>query len=110
MAGADRLTRAAGASMSRGIVRGVIRAAGQVTNPVPATGAASAEQAIWLITDPRGAAGLREHLESMRFMLRVEVEDYSSEYRVFAAAKHRVKPGEIAGKLAAGSALSLIHI
>lgn len=104
MAGADRLTRAAGASMSRGIVRGVMRAAGQVTNPVPATGAASAEQAIWLITDPRGAAGLREHLESMRFMLRVEVEDYSSEYRVFAAAKHRVKPGEIAGKLAAGSA------
>lgn len=103
-AGADRLTRAAGASMSRGIVRGVMRAAGQVTNPVPATGAASAGQAIWLITDPRGAAGLREHLESMRFMLRVEVEDYSSEYRVFAAAKHRVKPGEIAGKLAAGSA------
>lgn len=103
-AGADRLTRAAGASMSRGIVRGVMRAAGQVTNPVPATGAASVEQAIWLITDPRGAAGLREHLESMRFMLRVEVEDYSSEYRVFAAAKHRVKPGEIAGNLAAGSA------
>lgn len=105
-AGADRLTRAAGASMSRGIVRGVMRAAGQVTNPVPATGAASAGQAIWLITDPRGAAGLREHLESMRFMLRVEVEDYSSEYRVFAAAKHRVKPGEMAGKLAAGSASS----
>lgn len=103
-AGADRLTRAAGASMSRGIVRGVMRAAGQVTNPVPATGAASVEQVIWLITDPRGAAGLREHLESMRFMLRVEVEDYSSEYRVFAAAKHRVKPGEIADRLAAGSA------
>lgn len=103
-AGVDRLTRVAGASMSRGIVRGVMRAAGQVTNPVPATGAVNTERAIWLITDPRGVAGLREHLESMRFMLRVEVEDYSSEYRVFAAAKHPVKPGEIASQLAAGIA------
>ncbi len=39
----------------------------------------------WLMVDPGRAAALSQHLEKMKFMLRVEVKDVSNEYAILRA-------------------------
>jgi folate-binding protein YgfZ len=55
----------------------------------------------WLHVEPGTAAELTKYLESMRFMLRVEVADVSDEYAVLTVAGPRADPAEVsAGALA----------
>ena len=38
----------------------------------------------WLVTDPQDAVGLADFLDSMRFMMRVDVEDVSDDFTLFS--------------------------
>jgi len=56
--------------------------------------------AVWAHVEPGTAAALAEFLESMRFMLRVEVADVSQDYAVLSVLGPAA--GDITGDLAAG--------
>lgn len=67
--------------------------------------------AIWAHAEPGTAAGLLEFLASMRFMLRVEIEDVTAEYAVLTVMGPAL-PADLdsnaAARIAAGGGLDLI--
>lgn len=46
----------------------------------------TASETVWLMTEPEESAGLAQYLESMKFMLRVEIEEQSADYVAFGVA------------------------
>jgi tRNA-modifying protein YgfZ len=52
-------------------------------------------ESTWLIVDASSITGLMEYLQSMRFMLRVEIEDVTDEWAVVGDGVHEVLDGTL---------------